>query len=388
MRQNSDIDEVRLINGVDDFLENSNAFSTLTESERVLLRQIGQTLYFQKDEMVYPEGASGDSIYFLVSGTIKVSCSGTILEYVNDSGRAFGESGFIEQCPRSATLTSVDDSEFLVFKSEDLWRFIHEFPQAGIKILTQLALGSAKKLQMSAKRFVDRMKKSPYSSYHQDLSKLNQPIEGTLFAFDLKKSEILMREQKSDFDSSEVMTQAIFPLRLLMSSLDGIEIIQQGDGVKVFFPVTQFDPSYILETVLPKFMNTKRDVERLFKADGISPPGWSMNYRMIVCYGSLIPTIHTLKGVEHPSWKETQSLLFTEAARFEEIEKTKLNPEKDESIAVFSSTFASKVKTTNPDYPSEKLGSREWAEGKHGVTWQFWVYYPEEEKFARILKVA
>jgi len=378
---------VRLVKGANAFLKKSNTFNTLTDEESSLLSEIGRTLLFSKDQVVYPEDSPGDSIYFLVSGTIKVSRSGTVLEYASDSGRAFGESGFIEKCPRSATLTSVDDSEFLVFNSEDLWSFIHNNPVAGIKILTQIALGSAKKLQSSAKRFVERVKKSPVSLFHQDPQKLNLPITGTLLTFDLKKSEVLIREQRSGFEAPEVLTQAIFPMRLLMSSLDGIEVSHQGDGVTVFFPDYLFSVDYILEEVIPRFIGTKNDIEKKFKTDGISPSGWSMNYRLTLTYGTLVPTFYSLNGVDYPTWKETQGTLFIETARLEEIEKTKLNPEKNETLVVISSAFVSHLKKTNPDYPIEQISKRDWAEGKHGVTWQFWVHYPQE-KLAKVLKIA
>lgn len=344
-------------------------------------------MFFSKGQVVYEEGSPGDSIYFLVSGTIKVSRSDVVLVYENEPGKAFGESGFIEKCPRSATLTSVDDSEFLVFKSEDLWKFIHDYPAAGIKILSQIALGSAKKLQLSAQRFVERTKKSRLSKYHQDPQKLNQPIAGTLLTFDMKKSEVLIREQKSISDISEIMAQAIFPLRLLISSLNGIEVTHQGDGATVFFPDFLFSPDYVLSEVIPRFIATKNDVEKKFEFDGLSPTGWSMNYRLILTHGSLIPTFYTLNGMDHPTWKENQGTLFIESARLEEIEKTKLNPEKNETIAVLSSAFVSNLKAIHPNFPIDQISQRGWAEGKHGVTWQFWVHYPQEKQ-AKVLKIA
>jgi hypothetical protein len=362
-----------------EFLKRSKLFGSLSDEEREELYKIAIKKSYSAESEIYEEGSPGDSVFILTSGSLKITLGGVLLETYEEPGTAFGETGFLQGHPRSATLTALKSCSFLIFPSNKLWSFIHQFPNAGVKILTQLALGSGKKLKLSARRFVDRVKKTPLSRFHEDTSTLNIPIQGTLFCFDLKKSELLLRQTKSGLDASEVLTRAIFPFRIMMSAYDGIEVSHQGDSVSIFFPIESTSPKKIMEEIIPKFFQTKADLEKLFKQDRIPPPDWEMNYRLSIGFGSLTPSFECLKNLETPIWKECENRLFTESARLFEIEKTELNSEKDQTLILLSSLFLEKL-------GNQKIGKGFNIESKHGVSWSFSVI--EEEFFNSFLSAA
>ena len=336
----------------------------MSDEEREELYKIAIKKTFPANSEIYAEGSPGDSIFILINGSLKVTMGGILLETYDDPGSAFGETGFLQAHPRSASLNAIHECSFFIFPSIDLWNFIHQFPNAGVKILTQIALGSGKKLKRSARRFVDRVKKTPLSKYHQENKLLNIPIQGTMLSFDLKKSEILLREQDSGLDASEVLSRAIFPFRIMMSAYDGIEVSHQGDSVSVFFPTETTPTNQVFEEILPRFFQTKEDLEKLFKQDRIPPPNWEMNYRLSIGFGTLTPSFECINDTETPIWKECESRLFTESARLFEIEKIELNSQKDQTLVLLSSSFLKKL-------GNQKIGKTYNIESKHGVNWCF-----------------
>ena len=353
-----------------EFLKKTNLFSLLSDEERKELYHLAIKKYFIADEVIYEEGSPGDSVYILLTGTLKISVGGIHIDQFDEPGTAFGET-VLQKHPRSATLTALKNCCFIIFPLSTLWSFIHRRPSAGIKILTQLAQESGKKLKRSTKRFVDRARKTPLSRYHEESTLLNIPITGSLLFFDLKKSEILLRDHQSTLDASEVLNRVIFPFRVMLSAYDGIEVSHHGDGVGIFFPLETISTLKILNEILPKFFQTKKGLEKFFKQENISPPDWEMNFRLSLGFGQLTPSFECLNKMENPTWKECENRLFTESARFSEIEKIDLNPDRNKTLVLVSSTFIQKIKEENPSIDTELFSHSSEIKGKHGVSWQF-----------------
>jgi CRP-like cAMP-binding protein len=77
---------------------------------------------FRPGEVIFCEYEPGDSFYLIQSGQVKISK--VVLENekmldILQPGDGFGEMAIIENAPRSATATAVDDVKVLVFKKEN-----------------------------------------------------------------------------------------------------------------------------------------------------------------------------------------------------------------------------------------------------------------------------
>ena len=361
-----------------DFLKKSLLFGTLHEDEIKELYRIAIKKIFISDEIIYEEGSPGDSVYILLNGLLKISMGDIQIDQYDEPGTAFGAT-ILQNHPRSATLTAIKNCSFIIFPLQDLWNFIHHHPTAGVTILTQLMEENGKKLKRSAKRIVEHAQKKPVSRFHEESSLINTPVTGSLIYFDLKKSEILLRHHQSNFEYTEILSRAIFPFRIMLSSFGGIEVSHQGDGVGIFFPEKTTSTFKIINEILPKFFKIKKGVEKLFKQGKNSPPNWEINFRISIGFGSLTPSLEKLNNIINPIWKECNSQLFTESTRLNEIEKKELNPERNKTLILLSSTFVKKIKLEEPTITNSlRLGKMSEAKAKHGLSWQFYIL--EEKK--------
>lgn len=82
---------------------------------------------FRRGEQIFPENSSGDCLYVLVSGRVKIytstgSRSKTFA--MLDPGDFFGEMALLGQTTRSASARAIQDSELLVLQRKDFHRFL------------------------------------------------------------------------------------------------------------------------------------------------------------------------------------------------------------------------------------------------------------------------
>ena len=102
------------------------------------------TLTFQKNDVIFRQGEFADTMYKLLSGSIRI-----VSDYGKESekeiavlkdGDFFGEMGLVECYPRSATaVVSSEAAEVTEFELADCKRFFNEDPEGVMKILRQLA---------------------------------------------------------------------------------------------------------------------------------------------------------------------------------------------------------------------------------------------------------
>jgi CRP-like cAMP-binding protein len=97
---------------------------------------------FRPGEVIFCEYEPGDSFYLIQSGQVKISK--VVLENekmldILQPGDVFGEMAIIENAPRSATATAVDDVKVLVFKKENFEVILKTNPAMALKLLKILA---------------------------------------------------------------------------------------------------------------------------------------------------------------------------------------------------------------------------------------------------------
>ena len=112
--------------------------------------------------MLCREGTVGDSLFYVVSGRVEIrkeSVDGrqTVLALFN-KGSSVGEMSLVEDSPRSATVSAIEDSELLILTRENFERILNEHPYIGIKILRNLAKSLSARLRHISGRFADVFK--------------------------------------------------------------------------------------------------------------------------------------------------------------------------------------------------------------------------------------
>ena len=109
-----------------------NMFSMLTEAQYEGLLADAVTEEYPAKSVIFREGDSGDSLYYIVSGDVSVRVK-------DDNGRQrwltrlatgdfFGELSLFDGRPRSATIVAREQTRLKVITREMFWRHVAENP--------------------------------------------------------------------------------------------------------------------------------------------------------------------------------------------------------------------------------------------------------------------
>jgi CRP-like cAMP-binding protein len=92
-------------------------------------------------ELVFKEGAPADSLYVIVSGSVKIFVADPageeIVLDVKKAGEYFGEM-MLDHRPRSASIVTLEPSEFLTIRRDDLRAFLAGNPEAAEHLVLNL----------------------------------------------------------------------------------------------------------------------------------------------------------------------------------------------------------------------------------------------------------
>jgi CRP-like cAMP-binding protein len=97
--------------------------------------------HLDKGKVVFKEGAPADSLYVVLSGSVKIFINDeTGKEVVLDTknvGQYFGEM-MLDHRPRSASILTLEDSEFGVISRDDFKTFLRKHPDAAEQVILNL----------------------------------------------------------------------------------------------------------------------------------------------------------------------------------------------------------------------------------------------------------
>ena len=128
-------------------------FSTLTDDELVLVKDITRERLFNKGDMIMHEGEEGDTMYLVVDGIVEVSKSLT-MRFGEDDFRkrekvltrfrpedhvVFGEMALIARDTRSATIVAVSDCRLIEIGREGFLGLVEKAPTLGVKVLFKIS---------------------------------------------------------------------------------------------------------------------------------------------------------------------------------------------------------------------------------------------------------
>jgi len=137
-------------------------FDMLTPEELDTLSRHVISRHVPSGMVLCKEGAMGDSLFYITEGKIEIrkeSFDGrqTILAQFH-KGSTVGEMSLIEESPRSATATAIEDIELLILSRESFEKLLAESPQIGVKILRNIAKSLSNRLRHTSGRFADVFK--------------------------------------------------------------------------------------------------------------------------------------------------------------------------------------------------------------------------------------
>ncbi len=118
-------------------------FSQLNDHELETVRSVASERSYPKNAVVLTEGEMGDSLYAIETGKVKVVIGDEdgreIILKILGPGDFFGEMSMIDKQPRSASVTTLEASTFLVLTHSAFERCIEQAPRIANVVMQILA---------------------------------------------------------------------------------------------------------------------------------------------------------------------------------------------------------------------------------------------------------
>jgi CRP/FNR family cyclic AMP-dependent transcriptional regulator len=124
-------------------LKQAPLFTGLEDEAATELSETMGTVRLNKGEILFHEGDTGDRLYVVVSGKVKLGRSGSAgrenLLAVLGPGQMFGELSLFDPGPRSTTATAVTSCEIRTLEHDELMTWLAGRPEVAQGLLGQLA---------------------------------------------------------------------------------------------------------------------------------------------------------------------------------------------------------------------------------------------------------
>jgi CRP/FNR family transcriptional regulator, cyclic AMP receptor protein len=128
---------------VEDVLRRAPLFEALSEEDYSALRAGVSTVHLNRGERLFSEGDTGDKLYIILSGKIKLTKAAPDgrenLLSVHGPGEMFGELSLFDPIPRTSSATAVTNAELAGVAHEDLRSWLTTRPEVAMHLLRALA---------------------------------------------------------------------------------------------------------------------------------------------------------------------------------------------------------------------------------------------------------
>jgi CRP/FNR family cyclic AMP-dependent transcriptional regulator len=120
-------------------IENIPLFSGLPEEDLALIEQHGSIKTYRKNTIVINQDDETDSLYAILSGSVKVFISSedgreVILNH-QGTGEYFGEMALIDRQPRAASVETLEPSRFMVISRNDFMHCLSRNPRIALNLI-------------------------------------------------------------------------------------------------------------------------------------------------------------------------------------------------------------------------------------------------------------
>lgn len=120
------------------FLKSIDLFSQIPGEDLAQVAVIATEETREGGEVIFAEGEDGDALYLVLDGKVRVHRNDRVIAELGER-ECFGEMAILDASPRSATVTSMEESQLLKISREDFQEILTEKPEIAmgiIKVLT------------------------------------------------------------------------------------------------------------------------------------------------------------------------------------------------------------------------------------------------------------
>ena len=129
-------------------------FGNLGIEDQKLIDKIVRKEFFHADRIIFHEGDESLKLFQILRGKVRVSRKNDdgFEKYIGilGSGDYFGELGIIDHFPRSATITTVEDTDLITIDRDDFYKLIMQYP----KILWSVSQILCERIRKTTNRYI------------------------------------------------------------------------------------------------------------------------------------------------------------------------------------------------------------------------------------------
>jgi NTE family protein len=193
----------------DDLLESIPLFESLSKDAREFIASRLKTEAFASGEMIVRQGDTGDSLYIIIRGLVKVTRrgkTGASKELARlQTGDYFGEMSLLAGQPRSADITAVTDTTTLVLYKNDMDEILREYPTIAVhfgKVLSKRLRDSDHKLETGHALAIISVYSRHVASLLQTVLSINLAAS---FSKELRKQVILVDASDNENELANIL---------------------------------------------------------------------------------------------------------------------------------------------------------------------------------------
>jgi len=127
----------------DEVVRKAPLFTALDDAAAVSLRASMDSVKIGKGAILFKEGDSGEHVYVIVEGKLKLGTSSgdgrENLLSILGPGEMFGELSLFDPGPRTSTATAVTDARLLSLSHEKVIPWLKQNPEVSLQLLTRLS---------------------------------------------------------------------------------------------------------------------------------------------------------------------------------------------------------------------------------------------------------
>jgi CRP-like cAMP-binding protein len=126
-----------------DFLRDVPIFTDLQDQTLEKIYNSGYIKTYKKNEIILSEEESGNSMFFIVEGKVKVLRSDEDKEIIISllgPGEFFGEMSILDGMGRSATVSAFEDSKIFILQRNEFIDLLNSHPEVSISLLRELSI--------------------------------------------------------------------------------------------------------------------------------------------------------------------------------------------------------------------------------------------------------